>query len=122
MERYLKEGFPVHITKAIAKIRVSAHDLEIERGRKCRPEPIPAEQRWCRHCITEVEDEMHFMIGCPLYAPQRQQLLKHVPGLANLSGEAMFKALFMSDNPGVLRQMGIFICRAQNKRKCLFYD
>ena len=121
MEQYLKQGFPVHITRAIAKIRVSAHDLEIERGRKCRPEPIPAEQRLCKHCLTEVEDEVHFVIDCPLYAPQRQQLLRNISGLANLRGEALFKSLFMSDDSDVLRQTGIFICRAQNKRKCWLY-
>ena len=41
--------------KLIAQIRLSSHDLEIEKGRRYRPKPTPAEQRFCHFCKDKVE-------------------------------------------------------------------
>ena len=77
MEEYMKYGLGPKLKKCIAQIRVSGHDLEIERGRKSRPKPTPAEERYCRHCLDKVEDEYHFIAVCPLYRELRQDPLSH---------------------------------------------
>ena len=47
-------------------MRISAHKLEIERGRYSRP-MISREERFCKYCTNEIEDEKHFILKCPLY-------------------------------------------------------
>ncbi len=53
----------------ITKLRISAHDLLIERGRYFRPK-IPREQRLCTTC-NKVEDEEHFLLFCTKYSTLR---------------------------------------------------
>ena len=45
----------------MAEIRVIAHNLVIERGRKNKPKSVPANERFRRNCKTMVEDEVHFI-------------------------------------------------------------
>ena len=59
----------------MAEIRVSAHNLEIERGRKNKPKSVPANERFCRNCKTMVEDEVHFISDCPIYESLRNEYL-----------------------------------------------
>ena len=60
------------------KLRVSNHDLMIERGRYHKPK-VPREQRLCFFCRDignkQVEDEMHFLCECPAYEIFREQFL-----------------------------------------------
>ena len=46
----------------LTKFRISSHKLEIEKGRYMN---IPAEQRICRLCKLDVENEIHFLLECP---------------------------------------------------------
>ena len=117
-EPYLIQGLPTYITRPIARIRVSAHELEIERGRWRRPR-VPAEERHCRHCRDMVEDEEHFIVHCPLYEPERQQMLRQFPDTAGLTAEGVFKSLFTSHSTAVLTQLGVYIRRAMAKRATL---
>jgi hypothetical protein len=48
----------------LAKIRISAHSLNIETGRY---NSTPCEQRLCTFCLSLVEDEKHFILHCPKY-------------------------------------------------------
>jgi hypothetical protein len=122
IEPYLLARIPAHLKRAISKIRIGAHDLEVERGRWTKPKPVPASDRFCRHCKTVAETEIHFMIECPVYSQPRSDLLKNCPNMKNLDTQALFTALFGARDEETIRQVGIFICRALNKRKCLLYD
>ncbi len=63
---------------AMAKLRISAHNLAIERGRYARP-PIPPEQRVCTFCPNEpIEDEMHFLTTCKKYHTDREKLYREI--------------------------------------------
>ena len=44
----------LNFKKLIAQIRHSSHDLEIEKGRRYRAKPTPAEQRFCHVCKDKV--------------------------------------------------------------------
>ena len=123
-EQYLlMKNMPAHVKRAITRIRLSAHSLEIERGRKAKPQSIPACERFCRQCKTRVEDEVHFIVECPLYSQLRTEMLRKCPdAYMELGNQALFKALFTSNDDNVLQQLGIFVCRAMCKRNCLLYD
>ena len=57
--------------KAIAKIRCSAHSLEIEKGRHRN---IPRIERICKLCDKgEVESEQHFLLNCDKYDTLKRQ-------------------------------------------------
>jgi hypothetical protein len=49
----------------LSKFRISSHNVEIEKGRYMN---IPAEQRICRLCKLDVENEIHFLLECPSLA------------------------------------------------------
>lgn len=124
IEKYLViKNMPPHTKKALAKLRVSSHRLEIEMGRRTKPKPVPAAERFCKHCKVHVEDEVHFIVQCPLYEHLRVQMLRHCPvSLDQTSQKSLFKDLFTSDNSAVLGQLGIYICRAMAKRHCFLYS
>ena len=62
------------------KLRISAHDFEIERGRYSN---IPREERicrWCSHTLGKkvTEDEAHVLYQCDLYADARNKLINSI--------------------------------------------
>ena len=64
--------------KLLTKLRISNHDLEIEKGRHTIPK-TPLSERYCTHCNTNsIEDEMHFLLACPKYKSQRQNFIKNI--------------------------------------------
>ena len=54
--------------QALTKMRISAHNLEIETGRYTKP---TREERLCKLCSLEFEDEMHFIMSCPKLSKRR---------------------------------------------------
>jgi len=57
---------------SLTKVRISAHKLEIERGRYKRP-PVPLDDRLCKKCTANaVEDEFHIFV-CDAYSHLRQK-------------------------------------------------
>ena len=63
--------------RSVTNFRISAHRLKIERGRFSKP-PIPVENRFCDHCLSEIEDEFHFLIKCSKYNSPRNNLFSVV--------------------------------------------
>ena len=61
--------------KIITKFRISAHDLEIERGRY---RGLKADRRTCNLCQSVVEDEVHFLMECPNFKPVRKPILESI--------------------------------------------
>ena len=52
---------------AVTRFRISNHQLNIERGRYCRP-VLPVEMRICQFCSeNKVEDEKHVLVDCERY-------------------------------------------------------
>ena len=76
MEDYLTI-LPAENRKIFTRFRISAHNLAIERGRYTRP-PTPVEERTCKHCPQQVEDEFHVMMNCPEYSNQRTTLFNDI--------------------------------------------
>ena len=68
--------------KALCRLRISAHDLQIERGRYAN---IAREDRKCRTCGV-VEDELHFLNDCTRYDLLSQKLLEY-PNVRDLCSD-----------------------------------
>ena len=49
---------------ALSKLRLSNHQLMIEKGRH---DKIPKDMRFCPFCKIQVEDEIHFLMQCKTY-------------------------------------------------------
>ena len=75
---YLCKGFSRRYSTT--KLRISAHDLHIEKGRYSN---TPREQRICAWCQTSlgvetIENESHVLYVCDLYSKQRSKLVKNL--------------------------------------------
>ena len=72
-EQYLTQVCNIRDRIALTKLRISDHDLQIERGRYEKPYKKPVE-RTCPKCLLQTEDEKHFLIKCELYNDVREKL------------------------------------------------
>ena len=91
--------------------------IEIGRHKK-----ISKEERFCPFCPNSViEDEIHFLINCPLYEPLRRDIydicLKLKPNLPFYTDQQTF--VFMMTNANLGRVLAKFIYDAMNMRKGL---
>jgi hypothetical protein len=74
------------LRKTICKFRISAHTLNIETERS---------QNICGSCQqNKTDDELHFLLECPLYHSLRQYYFRTVilycPNFSNLDNKAQF--------------------------------
>ena len=78
-EQYLADVNNSKHRIALTRLRLSAHQLEIEAGRWGRHSDTSVENRLCTLCHLEgnnsVEDEIHFLVRCPVYQKLRGILL-----------------------------------------------
>ena len=72
LEKYLEAISDSRYRIATSKLCASLHTLEIERGRYTKPKS-DISKRFCPVCCT-IEDEVHFLINCKSYEPERQRL------------------------------------------------
>ena len=72
MEKYLLCVKNFKLRKLLTKLRLSSHDLYIEKGRYSN---VPREKRICNMCNLQcVETEEHFILHCPFYQEERVKL------------------------------------------------
>ena len=114
LQFYLHKSIPLMYKKYITKLRLSSIDLEIERGRYSN---LDRNERKCKICRTEIEDEFHFLFICPIYADLRKTLLKPY----YIDRPSMFKLiqLLSSENYKEQLNLGKYIFRAYSLRKTL---
>ena len=94
----------------LAALRLSAHNLEIERGRHL---DVPRENRKCRLCSMEmVESEYHFILVCPLYSELRRAFLTR----SAWPSVAKFINIMSSDSTRFLIKLARFIKSANATR------
>ena len=78
-ESYLEEVTNSRHRSAMTKLRLSGHRLEIEIGRYQKDPELKPEERICKYCKVqgneEMEDEAHFLVRCPMYNELREKLL-----------------------------------------------
>ena len=72
---YLNNILNKKLRGLLTKLRISAHDLNVERGRYVN---IPREERLCNCCnMRVIENEYHFLLVCPSYIDIRRQYLSN---------------------------------------------
>ena len=59
--------------KLLTKFSISAHDLEIEKGRYIG---LKAHDRKCKLCKIDIEDECHFLLQCPKLEIERKEFVE----------------------------------------------
>ena len=111
MEPHLNLVTDLRYRKAITKLRASSHTLEIERERYTRPK-TPLENRLCHTCNI-IEDEIHFLVGCRLYAGEREKLfveiLNSFTEFQNMDDFGKFVFMLSYPDPKLLTIVGKFI-------------
>ena len=80
MEDYIGSIKNINDRTALAKIRLSNHDLMIEKGRH---QGLAENQRFCPFCENKIENEQHFIMECGTYNVLRQQLLADMMEIDN---------------------------------------
>ena len=113
IEKYLHQVNNKKNKKALSRFRLSNHSLMIEKGRHQRPR-IERNERKCFICKDKVEDEIHFVINCPLYTDERDILFQvcrqnciHFDALTTDAQKFIF--IMTNENPGVTRSLAKFI-------------
>ena len=65
--------------RLLAKLRLGVLPLEIEKGRRSN---LDRSDRLCKLCQTnEVEDEIHFLLKCPVFESTRSQFINSIMAL-----------------------------------------
>ena len=72
IENYIKTRTNYNHRKAMSKLRLSDH-LQIEAGWHSN---IPIEARICQFCQLGIENEVHFLLKCPLNHELREKLFQ----------------------------------------------
>ena len=83
----------------LSKLRLGTLDLEVEKSRKHK---IPRAERFCKLCNTGVvEDEIHFILNCPILSQSREPFLNALASqnihFSQLSPEQKVKYLFFNE-------------------------
>ena len=107
-----------------AKLRLSAHNLRIETGRYWK-NPIPRIDRKCPFCQsfnkTAFEDEIHFLLVCPLYETARNSMLSMIyskfPRISSLDLCDKFIWLMSQEDTDCLISIANFISLAFESRE-----
>ncbi len=100
--------------KAMAKFRISAHNLAIERGRYARP-PTPVNDRICSFCSGNViEDEYHFLMTCKKTDSERNTLFNSINAIGknfnSLSDTDKFIFMMTSEDRGEDKILSRLLC------------
>ena len=112
--------------QALARLRVSSHNLYIETGRHSRPF-VPRHKRICNYCpLNEIDNEKHFLLKCTFHSVERRSLFKVVNSLLEKEKESsslyldlingQFIALMRTKDPIVLGAFGKYIYEGFKKR------
>jgi sorting nexin-29 len=84
-EVYLSETNNVKHRFQLTRLRISAHDLELERGRYSN---IPRVDRICKFCLASknvkiTESEEHFLFDCDFYLDYRNKFMDNIKNVPN---------------------------------------
>ena len=64
LQHYLKKCISKNNVKYFTMLRLSSQSLSMETGRS---QGINNVNKLCLFCISDVEDEFHFVLKCPVY-------------------------------------------------------
>ena len=104
----------------ITKLRISNHNLEIEQGRY---RGLQVDDRICKLCNKEIEDETHFLLKCIALEEERKSFITKInktnTNFKNLDFKEQFIWLMSNEDILVIKDIGILINNLNNTRKHL---
>ena len=108
MESYLSIS-NFEYRKLITKLRISEHNLLIEKGRHLN---IPREQRLCSHCKC-IDGEKHFLLNCTINSELRSSFLNILNNenqiFNNLSESEKLSYILNPSTPSQVNKLGSFL-------------
>ena len=118
VETYLSLSIPRRLRVALARFRISNHNLEVELGRHYN---MAYEDRLCKLCGLEnkvfVENEFHVVFECASYTDIRKlYIVKNVPDFYNFD---VFVNLMSSTNVKCITNLANFIVSMNKIRQLL---
>ena len=117
LEKYLLNTDNINHRRAISKIRLSSHPLNIESKRGTITDP---NNRFCPFCQTPlVENEEHFLMSCSLYFKERENLLNIInqnTNVQNLTNNEKFIWLMSNEDKKICKALGKFIADSLSAR------
>ena len=103
--------------RLITKFRISCHNLEIEQGRY---KNVPADQRICKLCNQNVEDEIHFLLECNSLSQIRKVIIDEIilkyPNLNQLDNKQKFIWLFTAEENFIYSQLHLLLTKLFDAR------
>ena len=116
--KYEIESYLDHVTikkhrNALAKLRLSDHDLQIQVGRHTRPKTLRHDRK-CKTCSEHLEDEAHFLIECNEDIKHKRDFIDSItltyPELTSISDKYLkYKFLMNMKNPEALRSLAFLV-------------
>ena len=106
---YVSDLTDTRLIAVVARLRLSTHNLEIERGRHTRPK-TPVANRVCRRCqTTQVDDEIHFLMQCNMFELNSKAFLseakKYITNLNTQCETEQFKSFIGSENHEIINAL-----------------
>ena len=104
--------------RSLTKFRISAHDLEIEKGRY---KNLKVAERVCRLCGTGTEDEVHFLLQCPRLRQSRISIIDQIAlkykNFLNLDTKAQFIWLMSAEDTFIFKKVNELLVNLSEKKK-----
>ena len=117
----------------VTKFRIGICPLRIETGRYENDgshEGIPAHERTCLVCdsVTEIEDEMHFLLKCPKYEHFRRSMLESITiacskiDINSMNTPCLFTEIMASKDKGEIQCVAKYLWDAFHLRETLLVE
>ena len=105
---------------ALSRLRLTSHQLMIEKGRHQKP-ALPRSERKCPFCKNCIENECHFITTCPLYHMARINLLKSAQKNSSSfkdipTDDQKFIFMLSNEDPVFLNELALFTYNAFKSR------
>ena len=88
--------------KSLTRLRISAHTLEIERGRYKK---LKIEEQLCKTCL-KIEDEPHFLLDCNLFKINNDEIRlfmeREVPNFNFMDIKQQFVFLMINEDINII--------------------
>ncbi len=120
MEHYLRCIMDKHTRSELCKLRISAHNLMVERLRYMPNKP-DVDKRFCKFCPTQADTEFHFLLECTKNKEDRQIMIEKIqdifPQFDTLSDNVKFIKLMQCNDSEVALIVGQFVKSSVSGRR-----
>ena len=115
VETYVTTIMPFAHKRGLAMLRCGSLPLEVELGRRKK---LLLENRICKMCTDEkIEDEIHFLLECPLYDDLRSNLLLYLCNDFVENDNLKDQYCCLLSNPNIQAELGKCVFKMIERRK-----